>query len=117
MLFRNMTFFDSGVSRESYRFHAIEKWRRNGIQGVRGGDEEDFAKINWNVHIVIVETVVLFWVQYLQHGSRGIAVEVVAADLVDLVEQEDWIGHADLLQPTDDQAWHSSDVGSPVAAD
>ncbi|MNM92285.1 hypothetical protein D3C81_1046120 [compost metagenome] len=59
---------------------------------------------------------VLFRVQHLEQRRRRIAAEI-HAHLVDLVEQEERIAHADLGQALQDLARHRTDVGTAVPAD
>src|SRR5690606_579993 len=66
--------------------------------------------------VVIVERVVLFRIEHFEQSRRRIATEVLA-HLVDLVEQEERIVLAHLLERLDDLARHGADVSAPVTTD
>ncbi|MCY1531157.1 hypothetical protein D9M68_663750 [compost metagenome] len=59
---------------------------------------------------------VLFRIQHLEQGRRGIAAEI-HAHLVDFIEQEQGIAHADLRHVLDDLARHGADVRATMAPD
>ena len=65
---------------------------------------------------MVAEGVVLRRVEHLEQGRRRVAA-VVGADLVDLVEQDDRVHRAGLLDGADDPAGQGADVRAPVAAD
>ena len=69
-----------------------------------------------HVEVVVVEGVVLLGVEDLEQRRRGIAAEV-HGHLVHLVEQEDRVAAAGLLQALDHLAGQRTDVGAAVAAD
>ena len=65
---------------------------------------------------MVVEAAVLLGVQHLQKGRRRISL-VVAAHLVDLVQQHQRIFHACLAHSGRDAAGHGSHIGAPVSPD
>ncbi len=71
---------------------------------------------NGDVQIVIAELRVLLRIEHLEQRRGRIAAEI-CAELVDLVEHEDRIARARLLQPLQDAARQRADVGAAMAAD
>ena len=65
---------------------------------------------------MVDERVVLRRVEHLEQRGRRVALEAVA-ELVDLVQQEDGVLGARLLDALDDAARERADVGAPVPAD
>ena len=59
---------------------------------------------------------VLFRIEHFQQGRRRIATEI-GAHLVDFIEQEQGIAHADFRQRLQNLARHRADVGAAMAAD
>lgn len=57
---------------------------------------------------------VLLGVEYFEQRARRVAL-VARADLVDLVEHDDRVGRADLLQRLHELARHGADVGAAMA--
>ncbi len=64
---------------------------------------------------MVVELVVLLGVEHLEQRRGGIAAEILA-ELVDLVEQEQRVRGAGLLQVGDDLARQRADIGAAMAA-
>ena len=58
--------FEFGVAREADDFHAVLQGRRNGVQHVGRGDEEDLREIVFHVEVVIDEHVILFGVEHFE---------------------------------------------------
>ena len=65
---------------------------------------------------MVVEGMVLFGVQHLQHGGRGIA-PVVHAHFVNLIEEEQWIPDPGLGHFLQQLAGHGADVSASVPSD
>ena len=63
-----------------------------------------------------MEGAVLLWVEHLQQGAGGVAVMRVLRHLVNLVEDEDGVRAACLLNVLDDAARHGTNVGATVSA-
>ena len=83
--------------------HTVFQRRGNRVQLVGGGQKQDFGQVEWNLEIVIRERVILFRVQHFEERRRRIAPEVVR-ELVDLVENDDRIAGAGLLEALNDPA-------------
>ena len=96
--------------------HPVAQCGLDGGEAVGGGEEHDLREVVVELEVVVVKRAVLFGVQNLEHGRGGVAVQV-PAQLVDLVEDEERVGGARLLQVLDDPARHGADVGLAVAAD
>src|ERR1700737_2690398 len=59
------------VARDLQDLHPVPQRRRNRLQRVRGGDEEDLREIERNLEVVIRERLVLLRIQHLEQGRRG----------------------------------------------
>lgn len=79
-----------GVAVEADEFHAVGERLGDGLQHVRGRQEDHVAQVELHLQVVVAEGVVLGGVQDLQEGRRRVAAEV-GADLVDLVEEDDGV--------------------------
>ncbi len=104
------------VARELDDLHAVLERRRDGVHEVGGGDEHDLGEVEGHLEVVVAEGVVLLGVEDLEQGGGGVAAEV-DADLVDLVQHEDRVAGARLLEALDDPAGQGADVGAAMAAD
>ena len=113
---RNPDFFRFQVPREPDDFHAILQRRRDGVRHVRRRDEEDLAQVELDLEVVIAERVVLFRIEHLEQGRRGVAAEV-ARHFVDLVEKNDGVPCLCLDERLDDTSRHRPDVRASVPAD
>ncbi len=105
-----------GVARELNHLHAVEQRPRDGVGAVGRGDEHDLRQIKGQVHVVIGKGVVLFRIQHLQQGRRGIA-PVIFAHLVDFIEHKHRVIGLHRLEPLQNAARHSSDIGAAMTAD
>ena len=105
-----------GVAGQLDDLHPVQQGAGDGGGGVGGGDEQHPAQVQGNLQEVVPEGVVLLAVQHLQQGRRGVPT-VVAAHLVDLVQQQQGIHAAALADGVDDPARHGPYVGPAVAAD
>jgi len=105
-----------GVAREVDHLHPVQQGARDVLDEVRRGDEEHLAQVEEHVHVVVRERVVLRRVEDLEEGARGVAL-VRGAQLVDLVEEEDRVLGAGLLESLDDPAGHGADVGPAMPPD
>ncbi|GKT85280.1 LOW QUALITY PROTEIN: hypothetical protein Ct61P_03130 [Colletotrichum tofieldiae] len=104
------------VAGELDQLHAVEKGSRDGVRHVGGADEEDLGQVDGDVHVVVQERAVLLGIKKLEQGRRGVAL-VAAANLVDLVDEDQWVLRLALLQRLDDATGQSADVGSSVTLD
>ena len=66
----------------------------NRIKLVGSGNEHDFREVKRRPEEVVLEGVVLAWVQHFQQRGPGIAT-TVPRDLIDLVEQENRVCRLD----------------------
>ena len=105
-----------GVAVERHPLHPVGQRAGDGLADVRGGEEQHVAQVEVDLEVVVAERVVLRRVEDLQQ-RRGRVAAVVAAHLVDLVEQHDRVHRAGLADRADDAAGQCADVGAPVAAD
>ena len=104
-----------GVARQADHFHPVEQRRRD-VHRVGGGDEHHVGQVVLDLDVVVDERVVLLGIEHLEQRRRRIAAEV-HAHLVDFVEQEQRIAHADLGHVLQDLAGHRADVRAAMAAD
>ena len=77
--------------------------------------KDDVGQIKRYAEIVIAETIVLLGVEHFKQRRRRVAAEV-RANLVDLVEHDQGIVSARLLQRLDHTARHCANVSSTVSA-
>ena len=101
---------------QAQHFHAVLQGGRNGVNHVRGGDEEDLGQVVLDVEVVVDEHEVLFRIEHFEQRRRGIAAEV-HRHLVDFVEHEDRVLGAGLFHHLNDLAGQGADVGAAMAAD
>ncbi len=105
-----------GVAVQADQLHPVEQRLGDGLQHIGGGEEDHVGEVQLDLQVVVPEGVVLRRVEHLQQGGGRVA-PVVGADLVDLVEQDDRVHRAGLLERPDQPAGQRADVGTPVAAD
>ena len=113
---RDLELLVLGVAGEPDHLHAIEERRLDRLEQVGGGDEHHLREVVGDAEVVIAERDVLLRVEHLEQRRRRIAAEV-GADLVDLVEHEDRVAGARLVDALEDAAGQRADVGAAVAAD
>ncbi len=106
-----------GVAVEAHDVHAVEQRRRDGVEHVGRGDEDDLGQVEVELEVVVAERVVLRRVEHLEQGGGRVARPRAGAELVDLVEQHDGVHRAGLGDRLHDAARLRPDVGAPVAAD
>ena len=104
-----------GVAGQADDFHPVQQ-RRGDVEGVGRGHEHHVGQVVVDLDVVVGEGVVLLGVEHLQQGRSRVTTEVLA-HLVDFVEQEERIAHADLGDALQDLARHRADVGAAVATD
>ncbi|KIH90129.1 hypothetical protein SPBR_00171 [Sporothrix brasiliensis 5110] len=97
--------------------HAVQQRRRNGVQAVGRRNEQHAAEVVRHRQVVVLERVILFRVQHLEHRRGRVAVVAGRPDLVNLVQQDHRVGHAHLAQALHNQARHRRHVCAPVATD
>ena len=116
MAFCNLVFLLAQITVQVYDFHTVAQGRMYGLKVIRRGDEHHFREVKIQLDEVIVEGVILFWVKDFEQCSLRVAVDVVAAHLVDFVEDEDRVRRLSLLQILNDSARHCADVCLTVSA-
>ena len=116
MFLRDMFFLILRVAGDLDHFHTVQKRTGDFLHIIGCGNKQDLRKILGDLHIMIVESHVLFRIQYFQKGGRNIP-SVVAACLVDLVKKHQGIAYPGLLQGCRDPSRHGAHISLPVAAD
>ena len=111
----NLHLLRLGVSRNLDDLHAVAQRRRNGVELIRGGNEEHLREIELHFKVVVLEGRVLLRVKHLEKRRRRVAAEV-RAELVDLIEHEDGILCSRLLDPLRNSTRERTDVGASVPA-
>ena len=115
MAFGDLDLLVLGIALEPDDLHPVEQRLRQ-VQAVRRGDEHDVRQVKVEFQVVVLELAVLFGIEHFEQRRCGIAAEVLA-QLVNLVEQEQWVDLARLLEVGDDLARERADIGAPVSAD
>ena len=115
VLARDLALFVLGVTRQRNDLHPVQQRSRHVI-AVGRGHEHHVRQVVFHLEIVVHEGRVLFGIQHLEHRAGRVAAEVLA-HLVDLVQQDQWVGGLGLFQRLDDLARHGPDIGPAVAAD
>ena len=110
----NVDFFIFGITRQPDNLHPIEQRRRN-IQRICRRHEHHVRQVIFHFDIVIDECMVLLGIEHFQQRGCRIAAKI-HPHLVNLVEQEQRIPHADLGHVLQNLAGHRSNVGAPVPA-
>ena len=105
-----------GVAVEPDDLHAVEQRPGDGVGHVRRGEEEHVRQVELYLEVVVAEGVVLRRVEHLEQG-RGRVAPVVAAELVDLVEQHDRVHRPGFTDRPHDASRQRADIGATVAAD
>ena len=96
--------------------HAVDERTGDGVAVVGGRQERHLRQVEGQVEVVILERRVLLRVEHLEQRRRGIASNV-GAHLLDLVEDEDGVLRASLLQRLDDASGQGADIRAPVPTD
>ena len=112
----DLDFLFQSVAADVDDFHAVPQRGLNGAQVVARGEEHDLAQVVIEVEVVVVEGVVLLWIEDFEQGRGGVSV-VVAAELVNLIQHKQRVAGARLLQVLKHAARHRPDVGFSVTAD
>ena len=68
MAFRYLNLLLRYVSAHFNKFHTVEQRTRYSVEVVGGCNEEHLREVVVNIKIVVVEGVVLFWVEHLKQG-------------------------------------------------
>ena len=110
----NLLFGD--VTAHFNQLHTVEQRRWDGAQVVGRSDEHDVRQVVVNVNVIVVERVVLFRVEHFQHGRARVAM-AIAAQLINLIQNDDRIRCFRFDQALDDTSRHGTDVRLAVTAD
>lgn len=94
---------------------AIEKRLQHVSSRVRGANENALGEVEFDIQIVIPESVSLFRVKQLEQCRRDIAFECIEADLIDLVNDYDWVLNVKFLELADKDTWLGVYVSSLAA--
>jgi hypothetical protein len=116
VLLRDVELLELGVAGELDDLHAVLQRQRDAAQRVRRGDEHHVGEVVVEVEVVVVERVFCSGSSTSSSADAG-SPRKSARHLVDLVEQEDRVVRAGLLERLDDLAGQRADVRAPVAAD
>ena len=95
------------------QFHPVEQGGLDRGDVVRRGDEQHVREVVVNVQIIVVELNVLLRIKHFQK-SRGRVALVVVADLVNLIQNDDRVGCAGLVDSVEDTSRKSSHISLPV---
>ena len=101
------------VARETQDFEPILERRRNRVQHICRRDKEDLRKIVFDVKIVILEHVVLFRIEHFQERRAWVAAKI-GAELIDFVEQQNWIHRARFLHHLNDLTGQRANIGAAM---
>ncbi len=105
------------VARELDDLHAVEQRRVDGAQLVGRGDEKHLRQVDVDLEVVVAEGVVLRRVEHFEQRGARVARKASGRHLVDLIEHEDRVVRACLLERLHDAARNRADVGAAVAPD
>src|SRR5581483_10275247 len=105
-----------GIAGELDHLHAVPERGGDRIEDVSRRDEHDARKVERHVEVVVLEGIVLLRIEHLEERGCRIAAEI-HAELVDLVEHEERVVRARVLDVLDDPAGEGADVRPPVTTD
>jgi hypothetical protein len=113
---RDLQFLLLGIAGQLDDFHAVAQRPGNGVEHVRGADEQDLRQVEGNAKIVVAKAVVLLGVEHFEQRGKRIAL-IAGRQLVDFVQHEHRIAPAGLSHGLRNVAGQRADVGAPVSAD
>ena len=116
VLLGDLQFLLLDVARDLDDFHSILERARDFVQHVGGADEHDVRQIVVEVHVMVVEAVILLRVEHLEKRGRGITAKV-HRHLVHFVEHEDRVVRTRLLQALQDLPGERADIGATMTPD
>jgi len=116
MLLGDLQFFLIRIGSEFDDLHPVEQRPRNCLRRVCRRNKHTFMQIERNLQIVIPEAAVLLGIQHLEKRGGRIPF-IIAAEFVDLIEQQQRIFGLCLGNGSHNSAGHRTDVGFSVAAD
>ena len=109
----NVVLFLPGVPRDFDQFKSIEKRTRE-FKGVCGANEHYLGEIDRNADVVITEGAVLRGIQNLKQSMFRVTF-VTLADLLDLIQKDDWVVRLCFDEGSDDDSRQSSYICSAVS--
>ena len=113
---RDFDLFLLRVAGEGNDLHPVPQGSGDGIDRVRGRDENDLTEVKGDVEVAIGKVVILSRVENFEESTRGVTAEVVS-DLVDLVEHENGVSRSGTADFLDEAPRHGADVSATVTAD
>jgi hypothetical protein len=111
---RNFKLLLLGIARKVYTLHSVQERGRDPIHVVGGGYKEDLREIERDPQIMVRKGGILCGIQDFQQGAGGVPLEG-DAQLVYLIQQEDWVTGAHLTHPLKNPPWHGPDIRSAMA--
>ena len=112
---RNLDLLVFGIAFQPDDLHPVEQRLRQ-VEAVGGADEHHVRQIVIQFQIVVLELRVLFGIEHLKQRRGRIAAEILT-ELVDLIEQEQRVAAAGLLEVRNDLAGQRTDIGPAMSAD
>ena len=116
MFFCDLQLFLFCIAGQLNDLHTVQQGPGNGVSGICRGDEHHVRQVKGQFQVVIPEGAVLLRIQHLQESRRRVA-PVVVSHLVDLVQQQHWIGAPRLVDSGNDAPRHSSHISFAVSSD
>ena len=111
----DFVFLFAQIAAQVDNLHTVAQGGMDGREVVGRSDEEDLREVVVQLDEVVVEGVVLLGVKDFEQGGLRVTLDVVAAHLVDFVEDEDGVARLDLTQVLDDTTRHGTDIGLSVS--
>src|SRR5262249_18685746 len=103
------------VTGQLKHLHPIPQCRRYWIKQVRRGQEQNLREVERNIEVVINKGVVLFGIQNFEQRRRRIAAEI-GSQLVDLVQNEQWVVGTRVAESLNDAARQRADISPSMSA-
>ena len=72
----NVMLLEIGVTRQLNDLHPVLERGRYGNTGVSSSNEHHVGEIKSNIHVMIAEGGILFWIENFKEGRGGIASEI-----------------------------------------
>ena len=104
------------VSAHLDELHTVEQRTWNTADIVGCSYEEHLRQIVVSIEIIVVEGIVLFWVEHFEQSRCRVSVDGVLCHLVYLVEDEYRVAASSLLNVLDDLSGHGSYIGAAVSS-
>ena len=112
---RDIDLLGFGVTRQANHFHTVQQRTRN-IHRVSRAKEHHIGQVVVDLQIVIVEVVILLWVQHLKQRRRRVTAHILA-HFVDFIEQEQRVTHADFGHLLNQSTRHGANIGAAMTTD